>query len=89
MSLCACGNDETVSEMASDAISDVATDASEMLSPDNGTVSDGDGMIGNETTSTEESNNEQGDDSTNNTNNNDDNSANGESATDIRDDGMM
>lgn len=49
MALCACGRGDTVGEMASEAVSDVETAASEMLSPDNGTVSDGDGMLGNET----------------------------------------
>lgn len=49
MALCACGRGDTVSQMASDALSDIETAASEMLSPDNGTVEDGDGKIGNET----------------------------------------
>lgn len=49
MMLCACGRGDTVGEMASDVVSDVETAASEILSPDNGTVADGDGQIGNET----------------------------------------
>ncbi len=49
MALCACGQDSSVSEMASDAASFVESEASEMMSGDNGVVSDGDGVIGNET----------------------------------------
>ena len=52
MALCACGRSDSVGEMASDAISDVETEASEMFSGDNnGKVNDGDGYIGNESTS--------------------------------------
>ncbi len=51
VALCACGRDDSVSDMASEAISSVATEASEIMSGDNGEVSDGDGFIGNETQS--------------------------------------
>lgn len=49
--LCACGQNGSVSDMASEAISDVATEAEEIISGDDGTVTDDDGYIGNETTS--------------------------------------
>lgn len=49
MALCACGKNDSASQMASDAVSYVETEASEMMSGSNGVVSDGDGIIGNET----------------------------------------
>lgn len=51
MTLCACGRDNSVSDMASEAISDVETVAEDIISGGNGAVTDGDGYIGNETTS--------------------------------------
>ncbi len=58
IALCACGRDDSVGEMASEAISNVETHASEMFSDDNnGEVNDGDGYIGNESTSENGDNN--------------------------------
>ena len=51
VALCACGNNNSVSNAASEAISDVETDAADIISGNDGVVNDNDGYIGNETTS--------------------------------------
>lgn len=56
MALCACGDGNSASDMASEAISDVATHAEEIISGDDGVVTDGDGQIGNETTADSQAN---------------------------------
>lgn len=56
MALCACGRDDSPADMASEAISNVATHAEEIISGDDGVVTDGDGHIGNETTSDSQNN---------------------------------
>ncbi len=57
--LCACGRDETASDVASEAISDMESDS-------NGTVSDEDGMIGNENNNSNNNGNAQNSDNNQN-----------------------
>lgn len=75
MALCACGNDNSAADMASEAISDVATHAEEIISGDDGVVTDGDGQIGNETNSATQNNMDESQNSTTSetTNNENDN----------------
>lgn len=65
LSLCACGAKNDAEEIATEAMSEVAD-------TENGTVSDGDGYIGNEAT-TETVESSSGNNNGNNDNNNDDN----------------
>lgn len=64
MALCACGNGGSASDMASEAMSSVATQAEEIISGDDGVVTDGDGQIGNETTSDTQANMDESQNST-------------------------
>lgn len=75
VALCACGNGNSPSDMASEAISSVATQAEEIISGDDGVVTDDDGHIGNETTADSQANMDESQNSTTSetTNNSSDN----------------
>lgn len=74
---CGCGAEDSVSDMASEAMSSVESDAKEMMDGNDGTVADGDGMIGNETTTSTDN----ADDSDSKTNTEDSNNTDDTSET--------